>query len=102
VAVDEVGGAFSLSTTRHAEQDGINLWLKWRDEPRPVEFFPDPGEGLRITETRVRTRGGLTRIDIGLRALGGVSNPPSELPALIVITAADGSRRAYQLTVDLS
>lgn len=74
--------------------DGLVVWLQWTTEPRAVELFPIPGDGARIDEVMVRTRGGLTRIDVDARVLRG---EPQGLQAVVVADAGDGARRGWTL-----
>jgi len=73
---------------------GLVVWLKWFSTPGSVEFFPDPGSGLKVEDARVQTRGSLTRIDFTISRLKTTDSPAETLGALIVTRDADGNRRA--------
>ena len=73
---------------------GLVVWLKWNSAPGTVEFFPDPGPGLKVEDARVQTRASLTRIDFTISRLKTTDTPAETLGALIVTRDADGNRRA--------
>ncbi len=54
---------------------GMVAWLNWKAAPGSVEFFPDPGPGLKVEGVRVQTRGQLTRIDFSVSRLKSSSDP---------------------------
>ena len=62
--------------------------------PGSVEFFPDPGAGLKIEGSRAQTRGSLTRIDFTISRLKTGGAPAKTLRALIVTRDTDGNRQA--------
>jgi hypothetical protein len=78
----------------------LSIWLGWPDDPGTVELFPAPPESLGVSSVQERTRGRLTRIDCTLERLGEGEQPAS-FPAVVVQTAADGSRRAWQVDISL-
>jgi hypothetical protein len=93
---------FSLSTTGGLSDGGITHWLRWVEAPQRVEWFPDPSDGLEVGNIRVRTRGGLTRIDADVRARRGVEGRIDQLPSLVVVTGEDGVRRGWEISVELA
>lgn len=79
----------------------LAVWLRWPDDPGTVEFFPDPGPGLKVADVRTRTRGRLTRIDLTISRLKTAGDAASALRSLIVHTD-DGDRRiAVETLVDI-
>ena len=93
---------FSLSVTGGLADGAITQWLRWKEAPYPVEWFPDPSEALEAGDVRIQTRGGLTRIDAAVKSRKGASGSISELPSLFVITGDDGERRGWELSVPLT
>jgi DsbC/DsbD-like thiol-disulfide interchange protein len=91
-------GLFELSATGGPIPDsgpaGLVVWLNWKSAPGAIEFFPDPGPGLKVEGVRVQTRGALTRIDLTVSRLKTTDAPAETLAALIVTRKADGSRQA--------
>ena len=89
-------------TTRGGLADGtLGLWLQWRQTPSLVEWYPDPSEGMEVTGVTIQTRGGLTRIDCGVRRMQGSSGTKSTLDSVVVMTDKDGVRRGWNLPVDV-
>jgi thiol:disulfide interchange protein DsbD len=76
----------------------LTLWLSgWRGGvPAEVEFFPDPGPGLKVEGTRVSSRGPLTRVDLRLARLATPSPPAAWLEAVVVTRSADAERRGLR------
>jgi len=70
--------AFSLSATGGLADGVITHWLRWKEAPRSVEWFPNPSDALEI---------------------GDVIN---ELPSLFVVTGDNGERRGWELSVELT
>lgn len=71
-------------------------WLSWPAEaPARVEWFPAPGEGLRVTEARAASRGALTRLD----ARVGRDRPEASLPGVLVATDDAGRRSAWAISL---
>ena len=99
--IDVSDAPFSLTTRGSLAEGTIGLWLQWRENPRLVEWFPDPPESLEVDDIEVRTRGGLTRIDAGVRSMAGTTRIPSSLSSLVVMIDENGERRGWELTVDL-
>jgi len=77
------------------------VWLNWKAPPGAVEFFSDPGPGLKVGGVRLRTRGLLTRIDFTISRLKTSSVPAKTLRSLIVIEDPDGNRRALVSHIDI-
>jgi thiol:disulfide interchange protein DsbD len=73
---------------------GLVVWLNWKAAPGKVEFFPDPGPGLKVEGARAQTRGNLTRIDLTISRLKTADAPAETLGSLVVTNRADGRRRA--------
>jgi DsbC/DsbD-like thiol-disulfide interchange protein len=69
-------------------------WLNWKAAPGRVEFFPDPGPGLKVGGVRTRTRGTLTRIDFTISRMKTSGAPAESLRSLIVIEDERGGRSA--------
>ena len=76
-------------------------WLNWEAAPGAVEFFPDPGPGLKVEGVRVQTRGKLTRIDFRISRLHSSSEPATSLRSLIVIEEDRGKRSARVAHIEL-
>jgi DsbC/DsbD-like thiol-disulfide interchange protein len=93
---------FSLSATGGLAEGVITHWLRWKEPPRTVEWFPDPSDALEIGDVRIQTRGGLTRIDAAVESRKGASGSIGELPSLVVVTGDDGERRGWELLVQLT
>lgn len=93
---------FTHSTTGGLAEGVVTLWLRWRETPRLVEWFPDPSDALEIGDIRIQTRGGLTRIDAEIRARKGASGATGELPSLVVITDNTGERRGWELRTEIN
>jgi DsbC/DsbD-like thiol-disulfide interchange protein len=99
--IDENNAPFTLSTTGGLAERVVTLWLRWRDAPHAVEWFPDPSEALEVGAARIQTRGSLTRIDAEIKARRGAIGSTDILPSLVVITESDGSRRGWDVSVHL-
>jgi len=93
---------FDLSATGGLADGILTHWLRWKEAPGPVEWFPDPSDALEIGDVRIQTRGGLTRIDAAVKSRKGASGSISELPSLFVVTGDDGERRGWELSVELT
>ena len=93
---------FSLSATGGLSDGLVSHWLRWSEEPSPVEWFPIPSEAIEIRDVRIQTRGGLTRIDAEVKSRKGASGSTTELPSLFVVTGHDGERRGWELSIDLT
>ncbi len=76
-------------------------WLNWKAEPGRVEFFPDPGPGLKVGGVRTRTRGTLTRIDFTISRMKTSGAPAESLRSLIVIEDERGKRSAGIADIDI-
>ncbi|MCP4900740.1 MAG: hypothetical protein GY906_27565 [bacterium] len=85
----ETPGLAGKRVTGDWMHDGINgtfsVWLTWSDSPSRVDWFPHPGEALKITDVKVRTRANLTRLDFKLRRLILKESPTVELPSILII-----------------
>jgi hypothetical protein len=101
VKIDESDVPFTLSTTGGLAEGVVTHWLHWREAPDAVEWFPDPSEALEVGAVRIQTRGGLTRIDAEIKARSGAIGSTDTLPSLVVITDSDGSRRGWEVSVNL-
>ena len=73
----------------------------WKTAPGNVEFFPDPGIGLKVEGVRVQTRGQLTRIDFSISRLKSSSAPATTLRSLIVIEDERWKRSARVAHIEL-
>jgi len=96
------GLPFSLTATGGLSDGLISHWLRWSEEPGPVEWFPIPSEALEIGDLRIQTRGGLTRVDAEVKSRKGASGSIDELPSLFVVTGDDGQRQGWELSVELT
>lgn len=76
-------------------------WLSWKTAPGRVEFFPDPGPGLKVGGVRVQTRGQLTRIDFRISRLKTSSARTAGLRALIVLEDDRGRRSARVARIEI-
>ncbi len=79
----------------------LTVWLNWKTAPGAVEFFPDPGAGLKVEDLRVQTRGQLTRIDFSISRLKTASTPSDSLRSLIVTNDGPGRRSAWVTDINL-
>ena len=93
---------FSVTVTGGLAEGALILWLRWQHPPVSVEWFPDPSEALEVRAVKVDTQGGLTRVDSNLRPRVGSVLMPTSLASLVVATDAEGNRRGWELTVDLT
>jgi len=92
-------GPFSLGFSDGLAEDErrgtVSLWLEWSEPPGEVEFFPDTGERLKISEATVRTRGNLTRIDFRAAVIGGGDGMVDRVPSVVTSTDRAGERRGW-------
>jgi hypothetical protein len=93
---------FSVTMTGSLDSGSINLWLRWSRSPAPVDWFPDPPEGLVVEDVAVTTRGGLSRIDASVRKMTGAEGDFDSLPSVVAITDEHHERRGWILAVDLT
>ena len=100
-SLDTENSVFTLTTRGGLTDGSLGLWLQWRQAPLHVEWYPDPPEGLEVTGVTTQTRGGLTRIDCGVRRMQGSSGTTSTLKSVVVMTDDDGVRRGWNLAVDI-
>lgn len=100
-----VPGLLDLSVTGGPVPDSgsieLAVWLNWKAAPGTVEFFPDPGSGLKVEDLRVQTRGQLTRIDFSISRLKTSSAPAATLRSLIVMVDEHGRRSARTADINL-
>lgn len=101
-ALGEDNAPFSLTTTGGLDGGLATHWLRWREAPRPLEWFPDPPEAIEVGVVRIQTRGGLTRIDAEVSQRKGATGSIDTLPSLVVITDSDGTRRGWQISVNVT
>jgi len=100
-AADPGRPPFSVTTTGGLADGRLILWLRWPEEPRLVEWFPDPSDALRVEDISVQTRGALTRIDAVARPLENAAGPTDRLSSLVVLTGPNGGRHGWELVIDL-
>jgi hypothetical protein len=79
----------------------LSTWIEWTETPARIEWFPEAGERLRLTDVVVRTRGSLTRIDFNIADIGVGSGRMESLRS-VVVADDGGARRGWALTVPLS
>jgi DsbC/DsbD-like thiol-disulfide interchange protein len=101
-ALDASRAPFTLTTQGGVAAGTIGLWLQWQTAPQPVEFFPNPPEGLAVEDVTIQTRGGLTRIDADLRPMAGLESQPDTLDSVVVLTDENKRRRGWKIAVDLT
>lgn len=77
------------------------VWVNWKAAPGAVEFFPDPGSGLKVEDLRARTRDKVTRIDLRIARLKGSSTSAEGLRSLIVIEDDSGERSGWITHIEL-
>ena len=96
---------FEVSTTGGLVPDArtgdLSIWLQWSAPPRGVEWFPEPGDRLKVSGSRVQTRGTLSRIDVDLTRVGSGDHPADELPSLVVFRDESGARRGFEVRVPI-
>ncbi len=94
------GAPFELNVigglTAGASAGELTLWLRWATPPSQVELFPEGGDRLKVDRVHVQTRGGLTRIDVTLHALGPAGDRARSLPVLVVTSDA-AVRKGYEV-----
>jgi len=99
------GGPFSSSTVGAinptSRRGELSIWLEWAEAPPTVEWFPEAGERLKLTDVRVRTRGKLTRIDFSAAVIGAGGGTVDNLRS-VVVADDGGRRRGWELTVNLA
>jgi DsbC/DsbD-like thiol-disulfide interchange protein len=78
----------------------IAVWLQWQHPPGVVEFFPDPGPGLKIEDVRVQTRGALTRVDLKASRLRTSDTPSASFRSLVADVDADGRRFTEEVWIE--
>lgn len=100
---DPVPGITSLKTTGSWDAEGrggtFSTWLSWSERPDVIEWFPAPGDALKITDVKIRSRANLTRVDFSLRRIG--SKTATSLESVLVVGSAD-ERKGFELAIDLN
>ena len=98
-------GPYTFTTTGGIEpgerRGDLSLWLRWTETPGEVEFFPAANERLKVTDMKIQTRGGLTRIDCSVSLIGGREQDVLTLPAVVVTTTENGVRRGWEVSAPL-
>jgi thiol:disulfide interchange protein DsbD len=96
---------FEVSTTggfAPGDRSGdLSIWLRWSNSPRGVEWFPEPGERLKVSGSKVQTRGNLSRIDVNLTRVGSGDGAAVELTSLVVFSDESGARRGVEIRVPI-
>jgi thiol:disulfide interchange protein DsbD len=87
---------FEWRITGGFDDGRLTLWLQWKAAAPEVEWYPDPPEAIEVKDVRVGSRASLTRIDASVRRRAG-SGDTDRMSSLVVVTAADGSRRGWEL-----
>jgi len=99
------GLPFEYSTTGGldpgARTGNVSMWLQWSVAPRSVEWFPDPGDRLKVSGPKVQTRGNLSRIDVDLTRVGSGDGAADDLPSLVVFSDESGVRRGVEIRVPI-
>lgn len=97
---------FDVSTTGGLEPGDrvgdLSMWLRWATLPRDVEWFPDPGEHVKVSNPKVQTRGELSRIDVDLTRVGDGDAEADELSSLVVYRDGSGARRGVEIRVPIN
>jgi thiol:disulfide interchange protein DsbD len=100
------GLPFELSTTGGLDPEArvgeLSLWLRWPSAPSGVEWFPEPGARLRVSNPKVQTRGSLSRIDVELTRVGSGADAAEYLPSLVVFNDESGARRGVEINVPIN
>jgi hypothetical protein len=99
--LDEGSRSLTVTTTGGLATGTLTLWIRWREQPRSVEWFPDPSPAIEVADVRIQTRGGLTRIDAELRLRQGAEGSTKDLPSVVVITEDDNPRRGWEFSASL-
>ena len=94
--------AFAVTSSGGLAEGKLVVWLRWETPPAVVEWFPEPPDGLVVSDVSVKSRGGLTRIDVSLRGMAGAAGPFDILPSVVTITDENQERRGWNLAVDLT
>jgi hypothetical protein len=96
---------FEVSTTgglAAGDRSGhLSIWLQWSVPPRGVEWFPDPGERLKVSDSKVQTRGNLSRIDVDLTRVGSGDGAVDVLPSIVVFSDESGVRCGVEIRVPI-
>lgn len=92
---------FTVTAKGSLASGRVTHWLRWREAPQLVEWFPDPSPAIEVKDVRVQTRGGLTRIDAAVRRRKGAEGMTDHLESLVVVTGGDGVRSGWNLKVYL-
>jgi thiol:disulfide interchange protein DsbD len=87
---------FGWRTTGGFDNGRLSLWLQWQGAAPSVEWYPNPPEAIEVKNVRVSSLASLTRIDASVRRRAG-AGVQDKLSSLVVVTAADGSRRGWEL-----
>lgn len=93
--------AFSVTTSGGLADGRLVVWLRWETPPVVVEWFPEPPDGLVVSDVKIMSRGGLTRIDADVRTMAGAAGAHEKLPSLIVVTDENGRRRGWTVSLEL-
>jgi hypothetical protein len=87
---------FEWRTTGGFDDGRLSLWLQWPGAAPKVEWYPDPPEAIEVKDVQVGSRASLTKIDAAVRRRAGAHDADT-VNSLVVVTATDGSRRAWEL-----
>jgi DsbC/DsbD-like thiol-disulfide interchange protein len=97
---------FQLSTTGgfdpSSRSGDLSVWLQWSKPPSGVEWFPEPGDRLKVSDPKVQTRGPLSRIDVQLTRVGSGEGAAEDLRSLVVFNDASGTRRGVEIRVPIN
>jgi hypothetical protein len=91
---------FEWRTTGGFGDERLNLWLQWPGAAPKVEWYPDPPEAIEVKNVRVDSRASLTKIDAAVRRRAG-AHEIDTLNSLVVVTTDEGSRRAWELEIEI-
>lgn len=78
---------------------GVTAFLRWREPPDDVEWFPGPMDGAHVEVERVETRAGLTRIDMTL-VVEKSSDPAGRAMEAVAVVKKGSARRGHVVPLD--
>lgn len=82
-----------------ARTGSLSVWLQWTEPPAEIQFFPDPGDRLKVANVTVRTRGTLTRVDLDIKVLGPGATAPEGLTAVVASGGHNTTVQSWEIEV---
>lgn len=91
-----------VTTTGGTSPEQRTLWLSWAEAPQTVELFPAPPEELKLLPPELRSRGLTSRAELSMGLIGGATQWPQRVDAVVVAVLADGRRVGYEIVIPLN